>query len=197
MKAELYCVCGNVSQFPEETLPEIAFAGKSNVGKSSLINSLTGRHGSGRNGLARTSRQPGKTRTINWYLIEGKMYFVDLPGYGFARTSKQEQASWARLTETYLNQRRSLKLVLVLVDIRNGPGQNDLLMQQYLESTGLPYRIAATKADKLSKAEFARRKKEISQAMSVREDQLLCYSSLSGQGRGELWQTVRAAALSR
>ena len=114
----LKVVAGSVKQFPEDTLPEIAFVGKSNVGKSSLINSLLGRKS-----LARTSSAPGKTRTINWYEVDEQLFFVDLPGYGYAKVSKAEQLKWGKVIETYLHKRESLKLVLLLVDVRHAPGE--------------------------------------------------------------------------
>lgn len=190
VKAALSAVCGNVRQFPEESLPEIAFAGKSNVGKSSLINSLLGRKGTGRNGLARTSAVPGKTRTINWFDIDQSLYFVDLPGYGYAKISKAEQARWGKVIETYLSRRSTLKAVLLLVDIRHEPGENDLMMMDWLRHYEVPTLVVATKADKITRNQLPHQKKILAQALGVKSSEILPYSSLNNTGREELWKAI-------
>ena len=192
MKAALSAVCGNVRQFPEESLPEIAFAGKSNVGKSSLINSLLGRKGTGRNGLARTSAVPGKTRTINWFDIDQSLYFVDLPGYGYAKISKAEQARWGKVIETYLSRRSTLKAVLLLVDIRHAPSKQDVEMYDYLRHYGLDGIVVATKADKISRNQMQKQIKLIRQTLGLdQEDLVLPVSALKRTGQEELLDVMQ------
>ena len=164
--------------FPGQGLPEIAMAGKSNVGKSSLINNLT------RNGkLARTSAEPGKTRLVNLYLINEDFFLVDLPGYGFARASKQEKDKWAGMIEGYLQQSRNLKRVFQLVDIRHAPTQEDQMMVEYLRHYDIPFTVIATKADKLSKAQRGRNIPVICRTLAVQPWEVLAHSSEDGTGR--------------
>lgn len=172
-------------QFPAETLPEIAFAGKSNVGKSSLINMLLGHKG-----LAHTSSTPGKTQTINWYLVDGQLYFVDLPGYGFARASKKDQERWSRTIEEYLHERRVLKKVLLLVDIRHEPGDNDHLMARWLAHYDVPVILAATKCDKLKKSEIERQLASICKELAIPRERALAVSSLTKEGKDALWKMI-------
>ena len=193
-KASVFAVCGAVKQFPPETLPEIAFVGKSNVGKSSLINSLLGRKGTGRNGLARTSSVPGKTRTINWYVIDELLYFVDLPGYGYAKISKAEQAKWGKVIETYLSGRQTLKAALLLVDIRHEPGENDVMMIDYFRAYEIPVIVIATKADKVTRNQLPHQKKILAEKLGVKSAQILPYSALSGAGKDEVWKAIEEAA---
>ena len=187
MKSELYCVCGNARQFPEESLPELAFIGKSNVGKSSLINLLLGRKG-----LARTSSVPGKTQTINWYKVDERLFFVDLPGYGYAKVSKQEQQRWGRVIETYLHTRSALKGVVLLIDIRHDLGENDRMMADWLQAFEIPTVIALTKADKISKNEAARQISRLSGALKMDRKLLVPVSSLSGAGKEALWESLES-----
>lgn len=140
---------GFPSQFPRDAMPQIAFSGRSNVGKSSLVNCLLNRKS-----LARVSGQPGKTITVNFYDIDKKLFFVDLPGYGFAKRSAEDQKRWSGLVETYLTKCEELKLVIQLIDMRHGPTEDDNLMLSFLNEAGLPYIVVATKADKLNKTEF-------------------------------------------
>ena len=150
-KAELRMTAGFSSQFPRDPLPQIAFSGRSNVGKSTLINTLLGR-----TSLARVSSSPGKTITVNFYLIDGKLFFVDLPGYGYANRSKESQKVWQNLTDGFFTRnpnRDLLKLVLQLVDSRIGPTRDDLTMIDWMKSSGVPFLLVATKADKLNKTE--------------------------------------------
>ncbi len=180
--ASLETVCGISSRLPEHTLPEYAFAGKSNVGKSSLINALLQRKS-----LARTSAEPGKTQTINFYLVNEALYFVDLPGYGYARTSRETREQWGRMIERYLHTSRVLKTVFLLVDMRHEPGANDIQMLDWIRAAGFSPVVIATKADKLSRNEQARMKQIICRTLSLTpEEQLIPFSSVSKAGREEI-----------
>lgn len=181
----LKVVAGSVKQFPEDTLPEIAFVGKSNVGKSSLINSLLGRKS-----LARTSSAPGKTRTINWYEVDEKLFFVDLPGYGYAKVSKAEQLKWGKVIETYLHKRESLRLVLLLVDVRHAPGEGDQMMMEWLRHYGVPTLVVATKSDKIKRSQHEKQKKIIRDVLGIGKEDLLLYSSETKAGREEVWSRI-------
>lgn len=182
----LKVVAGNVKQFPEESLPEIAFVGKSNVGKSSLINSLLGRRS-----LARTSSAPGKTRTINWYEVDEKLYFVDLPGYGYAKVSKQEQKKWGKVIEHYLHHREALRLVLLLVDIRHAPSEGDQMMMQWLRYYQVPTLVIATKSDKIKRSQLDKQLKLIRNTLELDgQSSLLAYSSETKAGYDEVWKRI-------
>lgn len=170
-------------QFPEEDLPEIAFLGRSNVGKSSLLNALAGKHR-----LAFTSSTPGRTRSINFFRVDGKWIFADLPGYGFAKISHSEQRLWQQLIESYLLDRKSLALCLVLLDSRRGWMESDLRLKGWLENYQKPYAVVATKADKLNQKERNQAERAI-RAHYVTGDPLW-FSALTGQGVKELWQTI-------
>lgn len=181
---------GTIKQFPADRLPQVAFAGRSNVGKSSLINSLLQRKS-----LARVSGEPGKTITINFYDIDKKLYLVDLPGYGYAKRTRSEQAVWSKLTDVYFTNNPnidSLKLVCQLIDSRTGPTQDDINMIYYLRETNTPYVIVATKSDKLNSAE----KKEFMSSMAeddmTSDSPLIMYSSKTGDGKAELWNQIYA-----
>ena len=147
-KAELLITAAKKEQYPGTAVPEIAFSGKANVGKSSMINALLNRRN-----LARTSSQPGKTQTINFYNINDEFNFVDLPGYGYAKVSKSEQAKWSGMIETYLQVRQQLREIILLVDIRHEPGNNDLQMYEWIKSVGFTGYVIASKADKLSRSQ--------------------------------------------
>ncbi|MBQ6374360.1 MAG: YihA family ribosome biogenesis GTP-binding protein [Clostridia bacterium] len=171
--------------FPGQGLPEIAMAGKSNVGKSSLINSLT------RNSkLARTSSEPGKTRLVNLYLINESFFMVDLPGYGFAKAPKQERMKWAAMIEGYLCGSKNLRHVFQLVDIRHEPTRDDQLMVEYLRHFDIPFSVIATKADKLSKAQRTRNIPVICRTLMVQPWEVLVYSSNDGTGRDALLDRI-------
>ena len=171
--------------FPGQGLPEIAMAGKSNVGKSSLINSLT------RNSkLARTSSEPGKTRLVNLYLINESFFLVDLPGYGFAKASKQEKDKWGDMIEGYLRQSQNLKRVFQLVDLRHEPTKDDQMMVEYLRHYDIPFTVIATKADKLSKAQRGRNIPLICRTLQVQPWEVLVYSSQDGTGRDALIELI-------
>lgn len=159
---ELERVCGITSKLPDNELPEFAFAGKSNVGKSSLINGLMNRKS-----LARTSAKPGKTQTINYYNINGQMYFVDLPGYGYATANEQVKAQWGKLIEDYLHRSKKINAVFLLVDIRHAPSENDRIMYDWIVERGYRPVIIATKLDKIKRSQVEKQKKLICDALQL------------------------------
>lgn len=184
--AELETVCGITSVLPENTLPEIAFAGKSNVGKSSLINGLLNRKS-----LARTSSQPGKTQTINFYNVNKALYYVDLPGYGYAKVSQEIKAKWGKMIERYLHSSKQLKLVFLLVDIRHEPSANDKEMYAWIVAQGFQPVIIATKLDKIKRSQVQKHIKMVKQGLQVLPGtQVFAYSALSKQGREEIWTFI-------
>ena len=186
-KASFVLSMSDFRSFPGQGLPEIAMAGKSNVGKSSMINSLA------RNSrLARISSEPGKTRLINFYLINEAMFLVDLPGYGFAKAPKQEKQKWAAMIEGYLQQSPHLKRVLQLVDLRHPPTEDDQMMVEYLRHYDVPFTVVATKADKLSKAQRSRNIPVICRTLAVQPWEVLVYSSQDGTGRERLLELLDA-----
>lgn len=174
------------SQFPRDGLPEIALVGRSNVGKSSFINRMTGRKR-----LAYTSSRPGKTQTLNFYRINGRFYFVDLPGYGYAQVSKQQQAAWGTLIEGYLQHRPSLCLVIQLVDIRHKPTQQDRQMWEYLKWHQFPCLLVATKADKVSRGQWHKHLRMIRLELGMEDHQpVYPFSAQDGVGRPEVWKAI-------
>ena len=177
-KAEFKAAYGTFGQLPDSDLPEIAFAGRSNVGKSSLLNKLFGRKN-----LARVSSVPGKTITINFYQVD-EYNFVDLPGYGYAKVAKTEKDRWAEMMEGYFNSDRNIKLVVQLVDMRHPPTKDDIMMMEFLQSTGYDFIVVMTKADKLKKKkDYNERIEKSKQEMSfVPEDRIIPFSSENGQG---------------
>ncbi len=182
----LETVCGITSTLPENTLPEIAFAGKSTVGKSSLINGLMNRKS-----LARTSSQPGKTQTINYYNINGRMYFVDLPGYGYATANERVKAQWGKLIEDYLHQSKRIRAVFLLIDIRHAPSENDRIMYEWILDRGYKPIIIATKLDKIKRSQIGRQLKLICDTLAVEDDTIIIpYSALSKQGREEIYELL-------
>ena len=181
--AELETVCGITSRLPENELPEFAFAGKSNVGKSSLINALMNRKS-----LARTSSQPGKTQTINFYLINQNMYYVDLPGYGYAKVSVEVKAKWGKMIERYLRSSKALKCVFLLIDIRHEPSANDRMMYYWIVENGYHPVIIATKLDKIKRSQTAKQVKLIRDTLGMGKDGVLIpFSAETKQGREEIW----------
>ena len=191
-RADLRITAGLLSQFPRDPLPQIAFSGRSNVGKSSLINALLGR-----NALARVSSSPGKTITVNFYEIDRKLFFVDLPGYGYANRSKESQRVWQNLTDGYFTRnpnRDLLKLVLQLVDSRIGATKDDLTMIDWLTKTGVPYLLVATKSDKLNKTERAAAEKNLSElAAKSGAPAPVFFSSKTKEGKDELLSGIASA----
>ena len=182
-RAELSAVAATIPQIPKQELPEIVFAGKSNVGKSSLITILVNRKS-----LARTSSQPGKTRTINFYKVQERWMFVDLPGYGYAKTARAEQERFSKVIDYYLTHRHGIRYVFLLVDIRHEPGRLDLTMLEWMRYHGYRPAIIATKADKLSKAQQQKQLAVLRRSMSLLlEDPIIPFSALSKQGREEIW----------
>lgn len=183
-QAELDKVAVNPGGYPQTGLPEIAFVGKSNVGKSSLINSLVNRRA-----LARTSGQPGKTRTINFFLIEKCLYFVDLPGYGYAKVSKSEKEKWGGMIEAYLKERETLQAVVLLIDIRHPPSANDKMMFDWFLYYGHRMIVVATKSDKIKRSQLSKHTAMIRKELGLEKDQLLIpFSSETKAGKEELWQ---------
>lgn len=182
----LETVCGITSRLPENTKAEVAFAGKSNVGKSSLINGLMNRKA-----LARTSAQPGKTQTINFYNINDALYLVDLPGYGYAKVSQQEKEKWGKLIERYLHESRQLRAVFLLVDIRHAPGANDQTMYEWICHNGYEPIIIATKLDKIKRSQIQKQIKLIREGLQVRPGtQIIPFSAETKQGRDEIWDAI-------
>ena len=172
--------------YPRDGRPEIAFMGRSNVGKSSLINSLLGVKG-----LARTSSTPGRTQTINFFLINEEFYFVDLPGYGYAKVSKSDRQAWGKLIEKYLAQREQLVLSILIVDARHEPSPLDLQMKSWLQHFELPYLVVSTKNDKLSANERRASQQRALQALEV--DRIIPYSAMTREGAKQLWDEIRAS----
>ena len=182
----LETVCGITSRLPENTLPEIAFAGKSNVGKSSLINAVMNRKS-----LARTSAQPGKTQTINFYNVNDTFYLVDLPGYGYAKVSEEVKAKWGKMVERYLRQSRQLKAVFLLIDIRHEPSANDRQMYDWIVSQGYHPIIIATKLDKLKRSQVPSALKTVREGLKAgKETIILPFSALTKQGREEIYEVI-------
>ncbi len=187
-KAELETVCGITSTLPENLLPEFAFAGKSNVGKSSLINGLLNRRA-----LARTSSQPGKTQTINFYNVNDNLYFVDLPGYGYAKVSVEVKAKWGKMIERYLKKSQMLKCIFLLIDIRHEPSSNDKLMYDWIVSNGYKPVIIATKLDKLKRSQIQKHVKMVREGLGLeKEDVLIPFSAETKQGRDEIWNLIES-----
>jgi len=184
--AELETVCGITSKLPYNTQPEFAFAGKSNVGKSSLINGLMNRKK-----LARTSAEPGKTQTINFYHVNNDFYLVDLPGYGYAKRAKGEVEKWGKMIENYLHSSKVLKNVFLLIDIRHEPSANDIQMYEWIVHQGFEPIIIATKADKLNKSQLPKAVKVIRQTLNMSADGILIpYSAITKKGREEIYDII-------
>ncbi len=184
--AELEIVCGPTSKLPDLEAVQIAFAGKSNVGKSSLINALLNRKA-----LARTSSQPGKTQTINFYNINKEFYFVDLPGYGFAKASKESQEKWGMMVEKYLNNTPNLKAVFLLVDIRHEAKANDKMMYQWIVESGYQPIVICTKADKIGKNEAAHQLKVLKEGLELAKGTVIIpVSSETKAGISEVWNAI-------
>ena len=187
-KINLETVCGITSKLPENTLPEIAFAGKSNVGKSSLINALMNRKS-----YARTSATPGKTQTINYYNINDAMYLVDLPGYGYAKVSEKEKIAWGKMIERYLNQSKQLKAVFLLIDIRHDPSANDKMMYHWIVEQGFQPIIIATKLDKIKRSQVQKQVKAVKTGLDLLPGTIVIpFSAETKQGRDDIWNLMDA-----
>lgn len=182
----LETVIGVTSKIPENQMPELAFAGKSNVGKSSLINALMNRKS-----LARTSAQPGKTQTINFYNINQELYFVDLPGYGYAKVSLEAKEKWGKMVERYLKKSRQLRAVFLLIDIRHEPSANDRQMYEWICSNGYHPVIIATKMDKINRSQLQKHIKMVKQGLEVDKNTIVIpFSAVSKQGRDEIYALI-------
>jgi len=185
----LETVCGITSKLPDNQMLEVAFAGRSNVGKSSLINALMNRKS-----YARTSQQPGKTQTINFYNINEMLYFVDLPGYGFAKVSQETVKKWGKMIDNYLENSKVLRMVFLLVDIRHKPNQNDIQMYDWCINYGFNPIIIATKSDKIKRSQKARLVKEIKTALNVVDGTpVIPFSAVDKSGRDEIWEYIDMA----
>lgn len=187
----LETVCGITSKIPDNAYNEVAFAGKSNVGKSSLINALMNRKS-----LARTSAQPGKTQTINFYNINDAMYLVDLPGYGYAKASEEVKAKWGKMIENYLHTSKKLKAVFLLIDIRHDPSANDRMMYEWMVYQGFAPIIIATKLDKIKRSQIQKQVKAIREGLGVQPGTtIIPFSAETKQGRDEIWEVIDSLVL--
>lgn len=186
LSAEFVKSASRVEQCPAEGLPEVAFAGRSNVGKSSLINALLGRKK-----LARTSGSPGHTRSLNFFRINNRFMFCDLPGYGYARASKGERQSWKLMVESYLDQRRELKAVVLIMDLRRTPGPEEIELIGFLTVRGITPVLVATKSDKVGTTRRKKQAGEIAEALGASGRQVLLFSAQTGEGKPALWAKLR------
>lgn len=185
-KAEIVVSAVKPEQYPDGALPEFALAGRSNVGKSSFINKMINRKN-----LARTSSKPGKTQTLNFYLINEALYFVDVPGYGFAKVSKKEREAWGKMMETYFTTREQLRAVVLLVDLRHPPTKDDVMMYEFLKHYEIPTIIIATKADKVPKGKWQKHRKMVRETLNIVDgDELIVFSAETGQGKEEAWAAL-------
>lgn len=174
-------------QYPDPIIPEIALAGRSNVGKSSFINNMVNRKK-----MARTSSKPGKTQQLNYYKIEDWFYFVDVPGYGYARVSKSEKNKWGAMLQTYFSTRENLKMALLLVDFRHEPSRDDIMMMDFFNEFNIPFFVIATKADKVKRSQWPKHISQIYKGLNlISVDQILPYSSETGVGREEAWEIIQ------
>ncbi len=176
------------AQYPETDLPEFALAGRSNVGKSSFINKMLNRKG-----LARISSKPGKTQTLNFYLINEILHFVDVPGYGYAKVSKSEREAWGKMIETYITSREQLKAVVQIVDLRHPPTADDRMMYDFLKHYDIPCIIIATKADKIPKGKWQKYLKVTKEGLDIDpNDQIVLFSSETGEGKDKAWAIIKS-----
>ena len=173
-------------QYPEDGLPEFALAGRSNVGKSSFINKMIGRKS-----MARISSKPGKTQTLNFYKIEEKLFYVDVPGYGYAKVSKTEREAWGKMIERYITDREQLKAVIQIVDLRHPPSRDDINMYDFMKHFGIPCIVIATKADKIPKGKWDKHKKIVRETLDMEKgDPLIVFSSETGLGKDAAWKEI-------
>ncbi|WP_088014400.1 ribosome biogenesis GTP-binding protein YihA/YsxC [Gottfriedia acidiceleris] len=174
------------NQYPDTQFPEIALAGRSNVGKSSFINKMLNRKA-----LARTSSKPGKTQTLNFFLINEQLFYVDVPGYGYAKVSKKEREAWGKMIETYITTREQLRAVILLVDLRHSPTEDDVMMYDFLKHYSIPVIIVATKADKIPKGKWDKHAKVVREKLQIEEgDELILFSSETGMGKEKAWSVI-------
>ncbi|GLY10141.1 ribosome biogenesis GTP-binding protein YihA/YsxC [Pseudobacillus badius] len=186
-QVELVISAVKPAQYPEDSLPEFALAGRSNVGKSSFINKMIHRKS-----MARISSKPGKTQTLNFYKIEEALYFVDVPGYGFAKVSKKERESWGKMIETYLTTREQLRACVLIVDLRHPPTEDDVMMYHFLKHYNIPVIVVATKADKIPKGKWQKHLKVVKEKLEFNPaDDIVVFSSETGQGKDEAWGVIR------
>lgn len=186
--AEIVISAVRPNQYPETTLPEFALAGRSNVGKSSFINKMLNRKS-----LARTSSKPGKTQTLNFYLINEILHFVDVPGYGYAKVSKSEREAWGKMIETYITSREQLKAMLLIVDLRHPPSKDDVMMYNFLKHHDIPVIIIATKADKIPKSKWQKHVKITKETLDLDpNDTIILFSSETGEGKDKAWSVLGA-----
>ncbi|MEH7442362.1 ribosome biogenesis GTP-binding protein YihA/YsxC [Bacillus sp. JJ1122] len=186
--AEIVISAVRPNQYPETTLPEFALAGRSNVGKSSFINKMLNRKS-----LARTSSKPGKTQTLNFYLINEMLHFVDVPGYGYAKVSKSEREAWGKMIETYITSREQLKAMLLIVDLRHPPSKDDVMMYDFLKHYDIPVIIIATKADKIPKSKWQKHLKITKETLDLDpNDTIILFSSETGEGKDKAWSVLGA-----
>ncbi|MCP8617030.1 ribosome biogenesis GTP-binding protein YihA/YsxC [Salirhabdus salicampi] len=187
-QAEIVISAVKEEQYPNDRLPEICLAGRSNVGKSSFINKMIQRKG-----LARTSAKPGKTQTLNFYRINEKFYFVDVPGYGYAKVSKKERAAWGKMMETYFSKREPLVLAVLIVDLRHKPTEDDLLMYDFFKHYDLRVMVVATKLDKVPRSKRAKHLKQVREVLDIEEgDHLVTFSAETSEGRDEAWGIIKS-----
>lgn len=174
-------------QYPSDPIPEFALAGRSNVGKSSFINKMINRKN-----LARTSSKPGKTQTLNFYIINDELHFVDVPGYGYAKVAKTERAAWGKMIETYFMSREQLRAAVLIVDLRHPPTKDDIAMYEFLKHYDLPCIVIATKADKIPKGKWQKHLKVTRETLGLaKEDELLLFSSETGEGKDQVWGVLK------
>ncbi|GEL77437.1 ribosome biogenesis GTP-binding protein YihA/YsxC [Tenuibacillus multivorans] len=186
-QAEIVISAVSQKQYPNENLPEIALAGRSNVGKSSFINRMIQRKS-----LARTSSKPGKTQTLNFYKINDSFFFVDVPGYGYAKVSKKEREAWGRMMEEYFQLRETLEATVLLTDMRHPPTEDDIIMYDFLKHFEIPVLVVATKMDKVKKGKRDKHIKIIKEALDIEpEDHLVTFSAETGEGKDEAWKYIR------
>ena len=185
--AEIIISAVSPKQYPDTGLPEIALAGRSNVGKSSFINKMINRKA-----LARTSSKPGKTQTLNYYLINQAFYFVDVPGYGYAKVSKKEREKWGTMLETYFTQRETLQHVFLVVDFRHPPTADDIQMKEFIEYYQIPYTVLATKVDKIPKGKWNQHLSQTKKALNIVDDEsIILFSSETGEGKEKAWGVIK------
>lgn len=184
--AEIVISAVKPEQYPDSSLPEFALAGRSNVGKSSFINKMLNRKA-----LARISSKPGKTQTLNFYIIEDSLYFVDVPGYGYAKVSKTERVMWGKMIETYITTRKQLKAVILIVDLRHPPSADDRMMYDFLKHYQIPCIVIATKADKIPKGKWQKHLKITKETLEFDpHDEIIIFSSETGEGKDAAWQAI-------